>query len=172
MCSPASDATGHAARPGAPGRTGCRTEANASTPASPAEPPRDSRPQQRAQRHGLEQRRVHQARRAFVPPGLETSLGETTPVTRLQRVPASAATTGRIRASRSERCRPPRQRLDGVCVLPSRPSLTGCRTLRVDIHGIQRLPGSHEETISLGPAERHVGAHFGQTDPADQLALR
>src|SRR5204863_6616874 len=43
--------------------------------------------------------------------------------------------------------------------------------LRVDVDGVERLTGSHEEAVPLWTAERQVGAHLGKPDPAEQLAL-
>src|SRR5262245_11951954 len=44
--------------------------------------------------------------------------------------------------------------------------------LRLDVHGVQRLAGRHEEAVALGPAEAHVAADLGQADASDDLALR
>src|SRR5947208_830289 len=44
--------------------------------------------------------------------------------------------------------------------------------LRRDEHRVERLPRGHEEPIALRPSERDVGAHLGQADPAQQLAVR
>src|SRR5690349_11971259 len=46
------------------------------------------------------------------------------------------------------------------------------RPLRRGIHGIERLACSHEQPITLGPAEGDVAAHFGDANPPEQLALR
>ncbi len=49
--------------------------------------------------------------------------------------------------------------------------LTGRRTLGVDEHRIERLPGGHEQPIPLWPSERHVRAHLRQPDTSDQAAI-
>src|ERR1700722_19770260 len=43
-------------------------------------------------------------------------------------------------------------------------------TLGVDEDRVDRLARGHEQPIALGSAEADVGAHFGQTNPPDQLA--
>src|SRR6202165_157305 len=45
-------------------------------------------------------------------------------------------------------------------------------TLRARIHGVERLARGHEQAVALGAAETDVAAHFGQANPADQLAVR
>src|SRR5262249_23616009 len=37
---------------------------------------------------------------------------------------------------------------------------------------VQRLARRHEQPVALRSAETDVGAHFGQTDTAEQLAIR
>src|SRR5205807_904910 len=44
--------------------------------------------------------------------------------------------------------------------------------LRGGIHGIERLARGHEQTVALGAAEADVAAYLGQTDTADELAVR
>src|SRR5262249_49776742 len=40
------------------------------------------------------------------------------------------------------------------------------------IDGVERLARSHEQAIALGSTEADVAAHLGQTDAADELAVR
>ena len=42
---------------------------------------------------------------------------------------------------------------------------------RVEIHGIERLAGGHEQAVALGPAEADVGADLGKQDQADADAV-
>ena len=46
------------------------------------------------------------------------------------------------------------------------------RALRIDVEGVDRSGGGHEEPVSLLAAEAEVGAALRQPDAADQLALR
>src|SRR3954447_934257 len=48
----------------------------------------------------------------------------------------------------------------------------GGGALRLDLQHVQRLARRHQQVIALRAAERDVGAYLGQTDAADQLALR
>src|SRR5258705_10277278 len=50
--------------------------------------------------------------------------------------------------------------------------LTWCGALGVDVDGVERLAGAHEEPVPLGSAEGDVRSRFRQTNPAEQLALR
>src|ERR1700722_20848292 len=44
--------------------------------------------------------------------------------------------------------------------------------LGLDIHGVDRLAGGHEQAVALAAAEAEVGAALGQQDPANQCAVR
>src|ERR1700676_2991595 len=65
-------------------------------------------------------------------------------------------------------------------VTPTHPSLyramagrlAGSCALRGGIHGVERLARGHDQAVALGAAEADVAAHFGQADPADELAIR
>src|SRR5437667_5416266 len=43
--------------------------------------------------------------------------------------------------------------------------------LRLDIEGVDRLAGGHEEAVALPAAETHIGAALGQHDAADHRAV-
>src|SRR5688572_18291620 len=49
--------------------------------------------------------------------------------------------------------------------------LTWRSPLCIRIHRIERLPCGHEKSIAFRATEGDVGAHFRQTDAADQLAV-
>src|SRR4051794_9914675 len=49
--------------------------------------------------------------------------------------------------------------------------LTRGGALRVDVQGVERLAGGHEEPVPLGPAEADIGASFGEPNPSEQLAV-
>ena len=46
------------------------------------------------------------------------------------------------------------------------------RPLRIHIERVERLARGHEEPVALGAAEAEIAAHFGQANPADELAVR
>ena len=46
------------------------------------------------------------------------------------------------------------------------------RSLRLDVDGVERLAGGHEQPVALGPAEAEVGADLRQQDQADARAVR
>src|SRR5258706_15224754 len=54
------------------------------------------------------------------------------------------------------------------CAAPSTPR----RALGVDVDGIHRSAGGHEQAVAAWAAETQIGAAFGQIDAADQLAVR
>src|ERR1700687_1769117 len=59
---------------------------------------------------------------------------------------------------------------------PPLPSAIGAgsaaeHALRLDIEGIDRLAGGHQEPDALPAAETHIGAALGQHDAADHLAV-
>src|ERR1700722_17183203 len=39
------------------------------------------------------------------------------------------------------------------------------------LQDVERLAGAHEDAVALGAAEGEVGAHFGEADAAQKLAL-
>src|SRR5436190_9285159 len=51
-------------------------------------------------------------------------------------------------------------------------SLPAEHSLRLDIEGVDRLAGGHEEAVALLAAETDVGATLGQHDAADHRAVR
>src|SRR5258708_26092312 len=52
------------------------------------------------------------------------------------------------------------------------PPLSRGRALRVHVQRVERLAGSHEEPVPLGPAKRDVRAGFRETNAAERLAFR
>ena len=61
---------------------------------------------------------------------------------------------------------------DASLAVSSDGGLPRSSALRGGIHGVKRLARSHEQTVALGATEADVAAHFGQADPADELAVR
>ena len=45
------------------------------------------------------------------------------------------------------------------------------RALRLDVHGVERLAGGHEQAVAFLTAETDVGADFRQQDHPDALAF-
>ena len=67
-------------------------------------------------------------------------------------------------------------RLRTMSPAPMRPHFTascsgGSRALRIDVDGVERLAGSHEEAVALRPAETDIAAHLRQPDAPDQLPV-
>src|SRR6186713_2225466 len=60
----------------------------------------------------------------------------------------------------------------GLVSATSKACLGDVRTARLDVHGIERLAGRHEQPVALGAAETHVGADLRQSDLADADAIR
>src|SRR6516164_2167412 len=57
-----------------------------------------------------------------------------------------------------------------IATLSAHP-LTRGRPLRGNVDRVERLVGSHEQSVALGSAKADVGDDLRQTDAADQLAL-
>src|SRR5579871_6281375 len=53
-----------------------------------------------------------------------------------------------------------------------KPQSSGRRALGLGLEDIERLAGGHEQAVALRPAKGEIGAYFGQTNTADQLAGR
>ena|SRR6266481_1555756 len=62
-------------------------------------------------------------------------------------------------------------KLYSLFATPYSPGSAIMRALRLDIDGIERLAGRHEQAVSFLAAEADIGAGLGQTDLTDARAI-